>query len=59
MVKAKGSASDISGNLLNSSEERLERTPGVGSGRPWVDPTLKVHIRFIIFEFCALQIFDI
>ncbi|XP_027067071.1 polyadenylation and cleavage factor homolog 4-like isoform X1 [Coffea arabica] len=40
-TRAKGSASDIGGNLLNSSEERLERTPSVGSGRPWVDPTLK------------------
>lgn len=40
-TRAKGSASDISGNLLNSSEERLERAPSAGSGRPWVDPTLK------------------
>ncbi|KAL3536153.1 hypothetical protein ACH5RR_004614 [Cinchona calisaya] len=39
--RPKGSASNISGNLVNSSEERLERIPTVGSGRPWADPTLK------------------
>ncbi|PQP98179.1 polyadenylation and cleavage factor homolog 4 isoform X2 [Prunus yedoensis var. nudiflora] len=44
-TRAKGMASDFSGAMANSIDdaERPDRVASLSAGRPWVDPTVKMH----------------
>ena len=59
VIKAKGSPSDLSGSIPNSIEdaENMDRPTSISTGRPWVDPSARVHvceaIVIILFSYSA------
>lgn len=46
VMKAKAAANDLSVSISNSTEdtERPERAAGLGAGRSWVDPSVKMQV---------------
>lgn len=56
-MKAKELSSDVSGPIANSIEdaESMERATSIGTGRSWVDPSVKMHVgEAIVFIFFPL-----